>query len=293
MRIVVLGASGLIGHKLFQMLGVRFDDVHAVLHGSRDRFATAGLFKESNSSEHVDVQDFPVLRKILETRAPDVVLNCAGITKRRPEIDMPLRAISVNALFPHRLAEWAGENNVRIIHFSTDCVFDGTLGNYTEDSDTTGKDAYGKTKALGEIRYDHSLTLRSSFIGRELSVFSELLEWFLAQDGETIKGFTNAYYSGISTPQMARIVGDVIEHHPDLNGLYQLSTVEPISKFDLLTKAKQAFGKNIEIEPDDDFVNKPTLDGSKLRAVYDPAIPSWDDMMTELADDNNFYERLH
>ncbi|MGB7286183.1 MAG: SDR family oxidoreductase [Salaquimonas sp.] len=292
MKILILGASGLIGHKLLQKLRGRFDDVTAVLHGSAERFSSTGLFDGRNIVENVDVFDFSAVGILLDSTRPDVILNCAGITKRRPEINEPIRAIKVNSLFPHLLAEWAGENNCRVIHFSTDCVFNGKDGNYDENSPTNGDDAYGRTKALGEIRYDHCLTIRSSFIGRELSVHSELLDWFLQQKGKTIKGFTRAMYSGISTIEMARIVGDIIEYHPDIGGLHQLSKLEPISKYDLLCLAKKSFGLDVEIVPDDDFEIDATLNGSLLRSKMPIELPSWARMMDELAAEQSLYRNL-
>lgn len=289
MRILVLGSSGLIGHKLLQKLTERFGDVFGTLHGGRSRFEGNPLFAGPRIIENVDVRAFRQLEGILKAVNPDVVLNCAGITKRRPEVNVPLEAISVNALFPHQLARWAGENGKRVIHFSTDCVFDGAEGPYSEASETTGNDAYGRTKALGEIRYDHTLTIRSSFIGRELAVHSELLDWFLRQRGPSINGFTDAWYSGISTIEMARIVGDIIEYHPEINGLHQLSMPEPISKYDLLRLAREAFSKTIEIIPDSSFSIRPTLDGALLRSKMDIVLPGWPDMMAALAADSARY----
>lgn len=283
MRILVLGASGLIGHKLFQNLTTRFGDVHGVLHRDRSLFSGFQLFEGDKIIDNVDASYFPKLEGILHAVNPDVVLSCIGITKRRPEVNDALYAIEVNSMLPHRLADWAKKQSKRIIHFSTDCVFDGSLGDYTEESNTTGPDAYGKTKALGEINYDHTLTIRSSFIGRELDVFSELLEWFIGQQGKTIKGFTNALYSGVSTIFMSKVVGDIIESHPDLSGLYQLSTPDPISKYDLLCCARDAFNMDVEIIPDGDFVIKPTLDGSKLREKIKLEVPTWTEMMQGLA----------
>jgi dTDP-4-dehydrorhamnose reductase len=164
-------------------------------------------------------------------------------------------------------------------------VFDGSIGNYDEESDTTGIDAYGKTKALGEIRYPHSLTIRSSFIGRELDGKTELLEWFLAQENQTIRGFTKAFYSGVSTTEMCRVVGDIIESHPDLGGLYTLAMPEPISKYDLLCIARDAFDMNVTIQADDSFEIKPTLNGDKLRQAIGVQLPSWPVMMKQIAND--------
>jgi dTDP-4-dehydrorhamnose reductase len=292
MRILILGVSGLIGHKLFQKLSARFGDVHGTLHGGRQRFEECGLFRGPEISENVDVLDFEQLELILQVINPDVVLNCAGITKRRAEVNDPLYAIAVNSLFPHKLAAWSRDHGKRVIHFSTDCVFDGATGGYTEASPTTGKDPYGQTKALGEIRYDHALTIRSSFVGRELAVHSELLDWFLQQRGKTIKGFTQAWYTGISTLEMARIVGDIIEIHPDLSGLYQLSIERPVSKYDLLCMARDAFNFDVEIVPDHSFEIRPTLDSTLLRSKIDVALPTWPDMMRSLAAEKEPYKKL-
>jgi dTDP-4-dehydrorhamnose reductase len=287
-RILVLGASGLIGHKLFEKLGERFDDVSAVLHRDRSCFKGSGLFTGDNVIDNVDASDFPKLSGILHAVDPDVVLNCVGITKRKPEVNDALYVTEVNCMLPHRLAKWAGENGKRIIHFSTDCVFNGEVGDYTEESATNGPDAYGRTKAIGEIRYDHTLTIRSSFIGRELDAFSELLEWFIGQEGKTIKGFTNAFYSGVSTIFMSKVVGDIIESHPDISDLHQLAMPTPISKYDLLCCARDAFNMNVEIIPDGDFTIKPTLDGSKLQKKLNLEIPDWQTMMQELANETQY-----
>lgn len=292
MRIVILGASGLIGHKLFQVLDARFGGVVPVLHGARDRFAPFGLFQGESTVEDVEVWDFEAACKTLEALEPDVVLNCAGITKRRPEINDPITAIKVNALWPHHLAHWGKAHGARMIHFSTDCVFDASKGDYTEDDVTTARDAYGQTKALGETRYDHALTIRSSFIGRELAVHSELLDWFLAQGGKTIGGFSDVLYTGVSTAELARIVGDIIEHHPDLGGLYQLSVPEPISKYDLLCLAREAFDVDVTIEPNDTARGRATLLSDRLREAIGFQVPTWPEMMTALAADPTPYPKL-
>ncbi|MGI9351165.1 MAG: dTDP-4-dehydrorhamnose reductase family protein [Rhizobiaceae bacterium] len=291
MHIVILGCSGLIGHKLYQVLAKRFDQVTGVLHGSLDRFNRFRIFASSSIVENVSVEDKDSVFSILNHLQPDVVLNCAGITRRRPEIDTPIKAIAVNALFPHLLAEWAGDSGARVIHFSTDCVFDGSVGNYQESSEVSPEDAYGRTKALGEIRYDHTLTIRSSFIGQELDTHSELLAWFLQQSGKQIGGFTHAMYSGVSTSELSRVVGDIIEKFPDLSGLYNLSIEEPISKYDLLCLARDAYSIDVEINKDSSLVTNPTLDGSKLRKAINLKLPDWEEMMCYLASQKGFYQR--
>ncbi|KAG1707510.1 D-inositol 3-phosphate glycosyltransferase [Nymphon striatum] len=285
MKIVILGASGLIGHKLFQTMKNAGHETYGVLHGSKTVFPEVGFLQTDSIIESVDIIEFEKLHGILYAIRPDVVLNCVGITKRKDEVNKPLQAIGVNSLFPHQLADLAEKMGFRVIHFSTDCVFNGKMGNYNEDSDTTGEDAYGKTKALGEIRFPHTLTIRSSFIGRELAGKTELLEWLISQNGKTIRGFTQAWYSGVSTIFMAKTVLNIIENHPNISDLHQLSTPEPISKYELLCLARDSFKLDIEIIPDSSFEIKPTLDGSKLKNALNLNIPSWQDMMNELAAD--------
>lgn len=291
-HVLILGVSGLIGHKLYEKLTARFETVSGTFHGTRDRFDHYNLFKTGELIENVEAADIEATLNTIALVNPDVILNCAGITKRRPEVKTPIQAITVNALFPHRLAQWAHENKKRVIHFSTDCVFDGATGNYDEESITTAQDAYGQTKALGELRYDHSLTIRSSFIGQELDIHSELLDWFLQQRGKTIKGFTQALYTGVSTIEMARVVGDIIENHTRLSGLYQLSVPEPISKYDLLCLARDAFNMDVEIIPDSSFEIKPTLNGDALRSKLGLTLPDWPEMMAGLAAESSLYKTL-
>jgi dTDP-4-dehydrorhamnose reductase len=282
MRILILGVSGLIGHQLLKQLSQNHE-TFGTLHKSKQKYGNLKLLSGFNIIENVDVNNFKFLKGIISTVNPDVILNCVGITKRKIKSENILETLQVNALFPHKLAEWALLNKKRIIHFSTDCVFNGNTGNYTENSLTTAEDIYGRTKALGEIKYPHTLTIRSSFIGRELFDKTELLEWFLAQDGKVINGFKNTFYSGVSTIFMSKLVDKIISEHPNLSGLYQLSPENPISKYDLLCIAKRAFKLEVEILVDEVQVHNPTLNSIKLRKELNLALPTWEEMMNELA----------
>lgn len=291
MRILILGVSGLIGHKLFQELIPDFE-VFGTLHKSKNFYGNISLFSKPNIIENVNVVEFEILKGILRATNPDVIINCVGITKRKDEINDPFTALTINSVFPHQLANWAKDNGKKILHFSTDCVFDGKVGNYNESSLTTAEDIYGRTKALGDIKYSHTLTIRSSFIGQELFGKTELLEWFLSQKGKKILGFRNTFYSGVSTMVMARVVRDIILNYSNLSGLYHLAPVKPISKYDLLCIAKEAYDIDVDIIPEDDHVHFPTLDGSKLRSKIDLKIPSWQEMMLELSSDKAYYLNL-
>lgn len=291
MRILILGASGLIGHQLLRELDGRFE-VYGTLHKSKKEYGNLSIFSNNNIIENVEVSIFEVLKGIFNTVNPDVILNCVGITKRKINSDNLLDVLLVNSVFPHQLANWAKINHKRVIHFSTDCVFNGKTGNYTEESLTTAEDIYGRTKALGEIDYSHTLTIRSSFIGQELFDKTELLEWFLSQEGKQINGFKNTFYSGVSTLFMAQVVKDIILNYPRLSGLYHLATDQPISKHELLNIAKELFKVNVEIIPEDKHIHNPTLDASKLKRELNLFVPSWMEMMTGLASNKDFYVNL-
>lgn len=291
MRILILGVSGLIGHKLYQELADSFD-IFGILHKTKTQYGNLPLFSGKNIIENIDVTNFKLLKGVLFAINPDVILNCVGITKRKIDNNNPLDVIITNSVFPHQLANWAKTNNKRVIHFSTDCVFDGKIGNYNEKSLTTAEDIYGRTKALGEINYSHTLTIRSSFIGQELFDKTELLDWFLSQNGKRIKGFTNTFYSGVSTIFMACVVKNIILNFPYLSGLYQLAPDKPISKYELLCIANEAFEVNVEIIPDDEHIHFPTLDASKLKHEINLIVPSWKEMLNELASNKEFYMNL-
>lgn len=279
----------MLGHKLWQSLPQRFADTYATVRSHPD-IAGCALLDSPRVIDGVDATDFRTVAVVLDRLRPQAIINCVAVTKRRPASGDAAASIVLNALLPHQLAAWGAANGARVIHFSTDCVFAGRTGGYTESSPTDAEDLYGRTKALGEIADENSLTLRSSFIGRELGNGTELLEWFLAQRGKRILGYRQALYTGVSTVFMARLVGNILENHPRLSGLYNLAS-DVVNKFDLLRLARDAFRLDVEIEPDDHIVCRRNLDGSRLRQVLGVAPPSWQDMMAELAADDTPYAR--
>lgn len=284
MRVVVLGGSGMIGHVVWRELSRRSVDVWATLRGRRDTSLGAGQFANCQVLENFDAATPEPALDLLSSLAPTVIVNCIGITKRKPEASDVRPMYAVNALFPHLLARWASHHGARVIHFSTDCVFAGESGRYTERSVMTATDLYGQTKFFGELNYGHCLTLRSSMIGRELHGRTELLEWFLSQEGKTIAGFTKAIYSGLTVMQMSRIVSSLIVDHPALSGVWQVAG-PVISKYELLNQCREAFGVDILIRADDTFVCDRTLDAGPFAEITGITVPSWRHMLAELAAD--------
>jgi dTDP-4-dehydrorhamnose reductase len=291
-RIIVLGAAGMLGHKMFQTLRQRFPDTLGTIWGTTGDQAhcRVDLFQQGNVIEKVDVMNQAALAACLRSHRPEFVVNCIGIIKQRAAAHSHLLSIAINALLPHQLAELCQEWGGRLIHFSTDCVFSGKRGNYSEEDPSDAEDLYGKTKFLGEADGPSALTLRTSIIGRELSEFSSLLEWFLGQKDASVRGFTRALYSGVTTNFLARLVADIIADHPSLNGLYQV-TGTTISKHDLLCRLREAYGLPTTIVADDTFFCDRSMRGDKLKAAIGYQCPSWPDLCAELANDPTPYER--
>jgi dTDP-4-dehydrorhamnose reductase len=278
----------MLGHKLWQRLSVRFPDTHTTVRGTRTDYRHIGIFDDARVMERVDLADPRQLPATLDSAEPDVIVSCVAITKRREPADGPAASIRLNALLPHLLAEWANGHGVRLITVSTDCVFNGKKGGYTEADAPDADDLYGRTKALGEVTYGNALTIRTSFIGRELRCGTELLEWFLAHSGETVKGFRRSLYTGITTLYFADLIGDLIDNFAHLSGLYHLAS-PVISKYDLLCLVREIFGVNVRIQPDDSVMIKRDLNDDKFRRATGIAVPEWGKMLTDLAADPTPY----
>lgn len=287
-RVLVLGGSGMLGHKLWQVLDSRLE-THATVRGS-DPATPAAILDPERTLVDVSVERFETVARAVASVRPDVVVNCIGIVKQAREARDPLASISINSLFPHRLANVCVAEGARLIHVSTDCVFSGRVGCYTEDDIPDPVDLYGRSKLLGEVDDGDCLTVRTSIIGRELSGASGLLEWFLAQQG-SVRGFRRAIFSGLTTDALARVLAAIVSDHPSLSGIRHVAS-EPISKHDLLCMLKDAFHSGVEIVPDDEVVCDRSLDASRLEQETGLRAPSWPEMIAQLAADTTPYKRL-
>jgi len=289
-RVLILGVTGMLGHKLWQMCRSHFDTFGTIRTPFTSIAFYKDLYEQNKIFAGIDLVEVSSLEALIANLRPSVILNAVGIVKQLKESKDPILSIKINALLPHELARIGAKYGCRIIHFSTDCVFDGKKGNYTEDDIPNATDLYGRTKALGEITGEHVLTIRSSIIGREVKRTTGLLEWFLSQRGKkSVFGYRKAIFSGLTTIQMAKVVIDIILNHPDLNGLYHISS-QKISKYDLLKLIKDAFEIDIEIEPYDDFVCNRSLNGIRFVLATGFKCPSWPEMIAELAEDTTPYE---
>jgi dTDP-4-dehydrorhamnose reductase len=245
-------------------------------------FAAHNLFDEAKAIQVDDITDDDALGRALGQAKPEAVINCVGLIKQRDEASDESLTRRVNAEFPHHLAKRCGEAGARLIHFSTDCVFAGTEGNYTESDPPDATDLYGQSKHRGEVADAHCVTLRTSVIGHELGTNFALLDWFLSQRGQAVSGFTKAIYSGFTTLEMARIVERILTCHTDLSGVWHVAS-EPISKFELLKLCQAKLGWDGVIEPSADFVCDRSLDAGRFNQATGYSPPSWEAMISELA----------
>ena len=292
-RVLVLGATGMLGHKVLQTFVRNGADVAATTRtpDSAELLKTVPEAKDAKVIHSFDVSDSSALEKLLRQMEPSVVINCVGAIKQRPAASEPIPAITINALLPHRLAGILADIGGRLIHFSTDCVFTGERGRYTEQDLPDARDLYGRTKSLGEVSGPKALTLRTSMIGRELRYHDSLLDWFLRQRGETIRGFTKAWWSGVTANHLADLVFRVVRDHPDLNGLFQVSSGR-ISKYDLLVKLREAYELDVTIVPDSSFVCDRSLVGSLFESAIGYRCLPWETLLAELVSDPTTYPTL-
>jgi dTDP-4-dehydrorhamnose reductase len=279
-KILVLGASGMLGNAVFRVLASSpQSDVVGTVRSSRSVGLLPNILRERLISG-VDVENSDTLVFLFSKVRPTVVVNCIGLVKQLAESDDPLQAIPVNSILPHRLARLCDAVGARLVHMSTDCVFSGTKGMYTEADFADANDLYGRSKFLGEVDYPNAITLRTSIIGHERDGARSLIDWFLSQDGR-VKGYARAVFSGLPTVEIARIIRDYVIPNPELHGVFNLSA-EPINKFDLLTLVAEVYGKSIEIVSDDKLVIDRSLDSTRFRQATGFSPEPWPELIRRM-----------
>ncbi|MCC7546815.1 MAG: SDR family oxidoreductase [Burkholderiales bacterium] len=281
MKVLILGGDGMLGHRLLRHLAPRHA-VKVTLRQSLAAYRQFGVFDANNAFDVVDVRDTDRLLRVVAEYRPEAIVNCVGIVKQRAEAKDAIPSLEINTLLPHRLASLARACDARLIHLSTDCVFSGSRGNYRESDPIDAEDLYGRSKALGEVSEPGCLTLRTSIIGPELLRKTGLLEWFLAQRGGAVKGYTRAVFSGFTTTEMARVIELVLNEREPPAGMYHVSSA-PIAKNELLSRINRALDLGITITPDEQFACDRSLDSSRFRGRFAYTPPSWDEMIAELA----------
>jgi dTDP-4-dehydrorhamnose reductase len=276
----------MLGHKVSQVVSQRYE-THVTARRPFDAGA-AGSVEARHWHSGVDVANLDRLAAIVRAVSPAVIVNCVGVIKQRPEAYDPLVSIEVNALFPHRLHQLAQDTGAYLIHLSTDCVFSGARGHYSEADLPDPPDLYGRSKLLGEIDAPDALTLRTSIIGHELDSCFGLVEWFLSQSGGSVRGFAGAIFSGFPTLVLARIIADLIELTPRLSGLYHVAAA-PISKYELLLLLRDAYNVPVTIDRDERVRIDRSLNADRFLTATGLVAPAWPDMIARMAADSAIY----
>jgi dTDP-4-dehydrorhamnose reductase len=278
MNILVLGATGMLGNAVYRVLSEADD---AQVFGTVRSVVAQRFFIPELASRLVvveNLEDHNTLERLFDMVEPQVVVNCVALGKSAPSD--PMKSISIFSLLPHRLARLCRLRSARVIQISSDGVFSGSRGGYTEDDYPDASDVYGIAKLLGEVSGPHAITLRTSIIGHELQTRTGLLEWFLSQDNQC-RCYARAIFSGFPTVVLAHLIRDVLLPQPDLHGIYHVAS-EPISKFDLLRLVAEVYGKSIEIIPLDEPVTDRSLNADRFRAATGYVPPAWPELISRM-----------
>jgi dTDP-4-dehydrorhamnose reductase len=276
-KVVILGVNGMAGHVIARYLK------------KTNNYQIFGVAREDGIEvdKILDVLDSIKLKEYIQQLKPDIVINCVGMLVAKSNEDV-VNAINTNALLPHTISKLGNELDFKLIHLSTDCVFSGRDGGYNEESAKDGLDNYAKTKALGEIINNKDLTIRTSIIGPELKNGTGLLNWFLQQENK-IFGYTHAYWSGVTTLELAKAIDEMIKQQ--ITGLYHLCPQNKISKYELLRLFAKVYNKSITIEPFDDY----TIDKSLIctRDDFKYHVLDYETMLYELKEWMDEYKEVY
>ncbi len=287
MKVIILGVDGMLGHKIAQTLQTKFTLI-------------------CSSRKNINLDDFGIFNsllikidfikdnfiKIIDKIDFDIIINCTGVTSRRGINDNFENAKFINSELPRKLTQLVIKRDKKLIHFSTDCVFDGKKGNYLDDDKPDEKGIYGKSKAMGEIISKNTLVIRTSIIGRELFNHTELFEWLFSMKNRKIQGYKNVIFSGVTTLWISNIVYLIISKYQNLSGIINVSS-KPISKYELLLKLKNAFQLNIKINPNYLIKSNKVLISKKFTEITGINSPNWDELITKFKEDCDKYSDIY
>jgi dTDP-4-dehydrorhamnose reductase len=270
MKVLVLGGTGMAGHTISLYLKELGHEVTA--------FSRSKVDYCTNITG--DITDFDNLRKIVKEGQYDAIINAIGILNKDAEKHKS-SAVLINSYLPHFLSDTTKGMNTRVIHMSTDCVFSGKDGGYSENSMRDGSSFYDRTKALGELENNKDLTFRNSIIGPDINKDGiGLFNWFMKQESE-ITGFNKVIWTGVTTLTLAKAMEHALKEN--LTGLYNLVNNQCISKYNLL-KLFNKYMKNDKINiisSDELRVNKSLINN---RTDFQFKIPSYEMMIIEMKD---------
>lgn len=281
-KILIVGIKGMAGHIIFRSFE------------SDERYKVYGIARNTEASDSIfnlDISNTDVLKRIIDEYKFDIIVNCIGILNKDAE-DNPDKAIWFNSYFPHYLEKLTKNTFTKVIHISTDCVFSGKKGNYTEKDYKDGIGFYAQSKALGEIINDKDTTIRTSIIGPEINKNGiGLFHWFMSQPITLeLKGYSQAFWSGITTIELAKVIKWVIEDN--VSGLKQIAPNNKINKYDLLNLFNEIFRDNkIHIVEDSHYKVDKSLVSINTDFIYN--VPDYREMLNEMKQwivSHNLYE---
>ena len=284
MKVIIFGAGGMLGNTLIKTISQ--DSNYEVYGTLRNKINFFDKYNSIKIFKNISCENIKEVREILIQIKPDIIINCIGVVKQLKEANDHELSILANSLFPHQLHNICKEINARLIHISTDCVFSGKKGLYSENDNPDPSDLYGLSKLLGEINSENVLTIRTSIIGHSINSNHGLIDWFLEQKLK-IKGYRKAIFSGLTTIELSQVILKHILTNNSLNGIMHISNL-PISKFDLLNLVSRVYKKSIIITPDDNLIVNRSLNSSKFikQTGYRP--PSWETMIEEMYLQNKY-----
>lgn len=283
---MIFGANGMLGASLTRYLSKNPKiSIYACVRNEE----YIDLFKGLNIEKvfvNIDILDEKIIDSVITEVKPDVVLNCVGIIKQLKESTNYTDSILINSYYPHKLAEICDIHGSRLIHFSTDCVFTGEKGNYSENDLPDAQDIYGRSKMLGEVIYGKHLTLRTSIIGHENKDPVSLIDWFLNQ--KEVSGYARAIFSGMPTVYVAEVLEQHIIFDDSIQGLVNLS-VDPIDKYSLLKIVDKFYGQKCEISKNDTFTIDRSLEFKKLNKLTGYKPNTWPELIKKMNAEYNQY----
>tara|TARA_B100000886_G_scaffold324732_1_gene269662 strand:- start:6380 stop:7252 length:873 start_codon:yes stop_codon:yes gene_type:complete len=288
MKLLILGANGLVGNTIAKYFFER--TAYQTIAIIRD-YSKIKLFNEKyqqNFSVINNILDFDETKKKLQCLRPDILINCLGITNKQNLVNSNQieNIININSVLPHRLQRICSDLDARLIHLSTDCIFSGSRGLYSEYDIPDPTDIYGRSKLLGELDLENTLTIRKSVIGHELVSKKGLLEWFLNQN-RSVQGYKNVIFSGLTVLELAKVIDKYIFPRSDLKGILNISG-ESISKFDLLKIISDIYNKSIEIIPNQSIKINRTLNSSQFNKLTGYRPNKWPELIKSMYEFNLF-----
>ena len=273
-KVLVLGNKGMLGHVLYEAFQANDNNTKYDVIG-----INRSIDNTDNNSYTLDVLKLDELAQFIKNKQPKYIVNCIG-SLVEASINRPSLAIQTNSLLPHFLNEISEKYNFKLIHVSTDCVFDGKKGLYKECDIKTETNYYGLTKNLGEIDNNKNLTIRTSIIGPELKLKTTgLFEWVINQKDKTIHGYSSAYWSGLTTIELSKFIIWSIEN--EINGLVHATNSKGISKFNLIKLIIKTFDLNIELIENNEYKVNKILLNTKINNYN---FPSYIEMINEMKD---------